>query len=361
MPETATTPNAVYTVTPTVQIDNQAYAKVNELLLTMEMTEQVGGLSSLELRFSNVASEPAGLASYAFEDNSILKLGSAITVYSGDESQPQEIFRGTITGLEADFKEKAPPELVVLAEDGTQRARMDRRTEIYTDLSIADIAEQIAQRLSLTPVITGLTNTTGTWVQMNESDLAFLRRLLARYDGDLQVVGEELHVSPRGDVRRGEVELALHGQLRAARLLADLAHQVNEVTLTGWNPTQGKRTSGSSRGDALGPGSGTTGAEILRQTIGERPHHISHLVAPTNEEATALAAAAFDERARRFVTVAATAEGNPAIRVGTYTKLTGLGDRFDNTYYVVRACHRYDVSRGYETDFDAECAYWGGR
>ena len=361
MPETATTPNAVYTVTPTVQIDNQSYAKVSELLLTMEMTEQVGGLSSLELRFSNVASEPAGQASYAFEDNRILKLGAAITVYSGDESQPQEIFRGTITGLEADFKEKAPPELVVLAEDGTQRARMDRRTEIYTDLSIADIAEQTAQRLTLTPIIDGFSNTTGTWVQMNESDLAFLRRLLARYDGDLQVVGEELHVSPRGDVRRGEVELALHSQLRAARLLADLAHQVNEVTLTGWNPLQGQRTSGSSRGDALGPGSGITGAEVLRQTMGERQHHISHLAAPTDEEAIALAAAAFDERARRFVTVAATAEGNPAIRVGTYTKLTGLGDRFDNTYYVVRACHRYDVARGYETDFDAECAYWGGR
>lgn len=361
MPETATTPNAVYTVTPTVQIDSQSFAKVNELLISMEMTEQVGGLSSLELRFSNVASEPSGQASYAFEDNSILKLGAAITVHSGDESQPQEIFKGTITGLEADFKEKAPPELVVLAEDSAQKARMDRRSETYTDLSIADIAQQIAQRLSLTPVITGLANTTGTWVQMNESDLAFLRRLLARYDGDLQVVGTELHVSPRGDVRRGEVELALHSQLRAARLLADLAHQVNEVTVTGWNPLQGSRTNGSGRGDALGPGSGITGAEILRNTLGDRRHHISHLVASTDAEATALAAAAFDERARRFVTVCATAEGNPAIRVGTYTKLTGLGDRFDNTYYVVRACHRFDVDRGYETDFDAESAYWGGQ
>jgi hypothetical protein len=28
---------------------------------------------------------------------------------------------------------------------------------------------------------------------------------------------------------------------------------------------------------------------------------------------------------------------------------------------VVRACHRYDLLKGYETDFVAECAYWGGR
>ncbi|MBE9063963.1 phage late control D family protein, partial [cf. Phormidesmis sp. LEGE 11477] len=347
-----------------VQIDGQRFAKVSELLLAMEMTEQVGGLSCLELRFSNVASEPMG-AGFAFEDNQILKLGAAVKVYGGDETQPQELFQGYITGLEADFGEKSPPELVVLAEDAAQRARMDRRTQVYAESSVADIATQIAQRLSLAPVITALSDTRGTWVQMNESDLCFLRRLLTRFDADVQVVGSELHVSPRGDVRRGEVELILHSQLRSARLMADLAHQVNEVTITGWNSLQGQRTRSSSRGDALGPGSGQTGAEILRQTIGERQHHISHLAAPTDSEAAALAAAAFDDRARRFVSVNATAEGNPAIRLGTYTKLTGLGDRFDNTYYVVRTCHRFDVDRGYETDFEAECAFFnsggGGR
>jgi phage protein D len=59
--------------------------------------------------------------------------------------------------------------------------------------------------------------------------------------------------------------------------------------------------------------------------------------------------------------VEGTAEGNPQIRVGTHVELTGLGDRFSNTYYVTRACHRYDLANGYETDFEAECAYWGGQ
>jgi phage protein D len=45
--------------------------------------------------------------------------------------------------------------------------------------------------------------------------------------------------------------------------------------------------------------------------------------------------------------------------VGTNVKLSGMGQRFDNTYYVVRACHRYDLTRGYETDFEAESAFWG--
>lgn len=361
MPEMTLSAVAVYSARPTVRVNGQAYPKVSELLLTMEMTEQEGGLSALELRLSNIASNTQGGADYAFEDDQILKLGSAIALYSGDETAPQEIFRGTITGLEADFPEEAPPELVVLAEDQCQSARMARRTQVYDNLSIRDLAAQIAQRLSLTPIMTGFTENIGTQVQFNESDLAFLRRLLARYDGDVQVVGEELHVSPRQDVRRNGVELALHSQLRRARGLADLAHQVTEVTVTSWNPAQGRRVQGSSRGTVLSPGRGRTGAQVLPLSLGDRVHHVGHLAAATDEEAQAIADAAFDQRARRFVTVEGTAEGNPALRVGSHVTLTGLGSRFDNTYYVVRTCHRFDTMRGYETDFEAECAYWGGQ
>ncbi|MBW4484550.1 MAG: hypothetical protein KME14_18615 [Tildeniella torsiva UHER 1998/13D] len=361
MPETPLTPTAVYSARPTIRVDNQAFAKVSELLLTMEMTEQLGGLSTLELRFSNVASAPEGEADLAFEDDQILTLGAAIAVYGGDETAPQELFQGTITGLETDFGEQAPPELVVLAEDACQLARLQRRTQVYDSLTLADLATQVAQRLSLTPVVTGLTDAIGTWVQLNESDLAFMRRILARYDSDVQVVGRELHVSPRADVRRGEVELALHSQLRQAKVLADLAHQVTEVTVTGWNPERGQRVSGTSRGDALGPGRGSLGSQVLRQALGERPHHLGHLAVATDAEAQAIAAAAFDARARRFVTVLGTAEGNPALRVGTHVTLTGLGDRFDNSYYVVYTCHRFDVAKGYETEFEAESAYWGGQ
>jgi phage protein D len=129
----------------------------------------------------------------------------------------------------------------------------------------------------------------------------------------------------------------------------------------GWNPDQGRAVLGTSRGDAPGPGGGQTGAQILRQAIAERPHHIGHLAVGTDDEAQAAAAVAFDQRARRFVVVEGCAEGNPALRVGTHVTLTGLGPRFENTYYVIRACHRYDLHQGYETEFEAESAFWGGR
>jgi phage protein D len=72
-----------------------------------------------------------------------------------------------------------------------------------------------------------------------------------------------------------------------------------------------------------------------------------------------VAEAALDQRARRFVRAEGTAEGNARLRVGASVTLGGISPQFDNTYYVVRACHLFDMKQGYRTEFNAECAYLG--
>ena len=359
MAESPLSPLALYSAQPTVRINGAEQDRVTGLLIAIEMTEREDGLSTLELKLDNVASDGGGQSDFAFEDEGSFKLGDTITVYCGEESAPTEIFRGIISALEADFSEDGSPSLTALAEDTLQKARIKRRTRTYDDQTLADIARTIAGDLGLTPQISGFTQTIGTQVQLNESDLAFLRRLLARYDGDLQVVGNELHVSPRADVRRGSVELALHSQLRRVTVLADLAHQVNEVTVTGWDPARGQRINSRSSGFQQGPGSGRWGGDLLSSSLGRRTHQVGHLAVTTDDEGRALADASFDERQRRFVTAKGTAEGNPAIRAGTHVRLTGLSPRFSNTYYVTHCCHRFDRERGYETDFTAESAFLG--
>ena len=349
MAETALSQTPVYTARPTLRLAGQEDVRVSELLIGMRMEESEGGMSALDLRFSNVASVTGGSAEIGFPADAKLRLGAAIEVYCGDEMEPREIFRGKITALEADFRSGAPPELTVLAEDSLQQARLARRSKVYTDQSPADIVRAVAGELGLTPVITGLASPVATWAQYNESDLAFLRRLLSRFDADLQVLGSELQVSPRGEVRRGALDLEMFSQLARAR-----------VTVRGWNARDGVAVKADVRaGTHLGPGSGKEGAAVLREAFGERSEHIGHFAVASDDEAGALAAAAYDQRARRFVRVDGTAVGNARLRVGCHVSLSQLGAPYDNTYYVVRTCHVYDVHQGYRTDFVAECAFFG--
>ncbi len=128
MAETSVSQAAIYRARPTLRLAGQEDARISELLIGLKMEESEGGMSALELRFSNWASTRDGGAELAFDVDSKLKLGAQIEVYAGDESEPREIFRGKITALEVDFKTGAPPEMSVLAEDALQQARLERRS-----------------------------------------------------------------------------------------------------------------------------------------------------------------------------------------------------------------------------------------
>lgn len=350
---------AVYVARPTVKVDGQESEVLDALLRALETTESEGGLGALEMRLANVASRPDGTADLAFEDARVLKLGARVEVLAGDETDPVEIFRGTVTALEGVFESTAAPELIVLAEDALQAARLARRTAVHEEATVSGLVSTVAGAAGLTPSVSGLSDPVGTQVQLNESDLAFLRRMLARQDGDLQVRGAELAAAPRADTRRGTVELAMYAGVKKARVTADLAQQVTETTAAGWDAKAGQRVTATSTGAHAGPGRGTSGADALREAIGDRSEHVADLAVAADAEAKALADAAFDRRARRFVVVEATAVGDPRVRVGAEVRLSGLGPRFSNTYHVVRAVHRWSVETGYETDFEGECAFLG--
>jgi phage protein D len=359
MAETPLTSNAVYSAIPTVQIDGQANDKVTAQLLSMEMREQEAGMSALEMRFTNIGTFTSGKADFMFEDNAVLKLGAAVLVAAGDVSSPTEIFRGKITAIEGRYPDDGPPHLVVMCEDALQAARMKRRTKSWTSTTLATIARTVAGNLGLTPVLNGIDANIGDQQQFNESDLHFLRRLLARYDVDVQVVGTELHVSPRAQAQRNTMEIDLKSQLKEVRVVADLAQQVTQVTATGWDYRQGQTIAVTSQAASFGPGSGTTGKDCLQQALGPRSEQIARVANLNGQEAQALVDAEFTQRVRTFVVAHGVAEGNPNLRVGTNLTLGGLGGRFSNTYYVTSTVHHFDTQNGYRTRFSAECAYLG--
>ncbi len=350
---------AFYSARPTLRFDGQDNDMASGLMQSMVMREQEGGLSSIEIAFVNFTAKEDGQVGLAFEDEQVLKLGAALKVYAGEAAAPTEIFSGTISAVEFAFDSEGPPRLIVQAEDKAQKARMTRRIAVYDNKSVADIAREVASRMGLTPTITGLSDTSVVEVQFDESDLAFLRRLLMRHGADVQITGNELQVSARRDVQRNQVTLRMHSQLHKVRVVADLAHQVTEVTVTGFDYAQGQAVSGSGSSAPVGPGSGRKGRDLVQQVFGDRVQQTSHRLALTQAEADALAQAEFEQRARRFVRVEAVCEGNPSLRVGTHVTLADVSPRFDNVYYVTACTHRYDMRKGFETELCAESAYLG--
>lgn len=360
MSEGVATLEPIYRARPTLRFDGDFDPRASELVRTMVMSESEGGMRALELGLSDWASTRDGDAELAFDESRNVRLGGQIEVYGGEVDRPLELFKGRITGLESRRERGQPPELTVFAEDALVSARMVRRSRVFRDQSPSDVVTAVAGDLGLQPTIAGLDGPVRSWVQLDETDLAFLRRLLARFDADVQVVGDGLHVSPRADVRRGTVTLTAEDDLRSISVFADLAEQVTSLSVRGWDAEQGRAVKTELRqGANLGPGRGRAGSTVLADSVGERAENVGHLAVGSQEEARALAEAAFDRRARRFVRAIGVTEGNPNLRVGVHLTLTGLGARFDNDYYVAGTRHLFDPQEGYRTEFVAECAYLG--
>jgi phage protein D len=357
-------PNTVvrlYSARPTVRVDGAQNDRIDAAMCEMRLREQVGGLSSAELRFFDSVAKSDGTAAFAFADGKVLKLGAEVRLYAGDAATPQEIFRGNVSALETEAGMDAPPSFAVLAEDALQKARRSRRSASYVDKSPADVVRAVAGRLGIQVTVNdGLDAPVCTWMQMNETDLSFLRRVLGAIDADMQMVGDSLQAGPRARDDRGQIDLTHGANLRQVRITADLADVATQVRVAGWDPRQGKPVSSVAKTGTLGPGSGPAGKDLASRALGASCQElVGHHGEMTQSEADILARSVFAARARRFVRATGTTDGNPQLRVGTKLRFLGVNALLATTVTVVEATHRFDLADGYVTDFVGEGAFMG--
>jgi len=354
-------PQAVHSTLPTVEIDGMSYPHVTRNLVTVRMEEALGGLSSLELTITDWVARDDGSAGHGSDGGTPLKLGAGIRVFMGPAAVlAGEIFDGQVTALECETREAQPPLITVIAEDRLFTARRKRRTRLFENQSLKDIVGAIASDHGLTPEVRdGLPGFTATWAQQDETDLAFLRRLLARFDGDLQIVGSKLQVGKIGLNQRSAVTLTAGTSLQSVRVTADVADQVTAAKVASHDPATGEALTGEAQARGNGPGKGKTGADVLNEKFAAVAWPLGRYGPMTQGEADAVAQAEYDRRARAFVRAYGTAIGTAQLRVGTWVTLAGVNAQFANDYAVIRCTHRYDQTFGYRTDFIAECAYLG--
>ena len=347
---------------PMVEIGGQRFPLLARNLRAMTMREGMGGLSTLELRFSDWFDATDGSRGFAaMGSDNPLRLGAEVVIGAGDWDAPQEIFSGVITALECESSSGRTPTMTVIAHDLLFGMRQKRTNRLFADSSPRDIADTLASDHGLTAEIRdGLDEPVRDRLQAGESDLAFLRKVLAEVDADLQLVGDRLQVGPVGDQDRTELELTVPEDIVEFRAIADIATQVGSCSTSGIGITEGEIVT-SSRGEGnLGPGEGEDGLAFLTAHFAEWIGHVAGGGPLDQAGADAAASAAFGQQARRFVRAEGTVFGNPEMRAGSVALMSGMNPAFANRYLIVEAVHRYDENEGYFTDFTGHCAFFGG-
>ena len=348
-----------YVSTPRVFVAGRPQPGLNADVVSVLVEETIEGLYRCEACFNNYGVRGRSInGEYLYFGRGFLNFGSDFAVQMGGGERARLVFEGRITAIEAEYPAGGGALITALAEDRLQDLRMTRRTRAFEGMSDADVIRQIAGEHSLVPQVNLPESPIHkVLVQVNQSDLAFVRERAISLDGELWVEGNKLCVSKRTDRIDALVNLAYGDNLLSFSVRADLAHQCTQVGVAGWNVAakdaiEVEATDNAIRAELTG--NDISGSSILQQAFGERQERIVHTVPLTEEEARGIAEARYRERARRFITGTGIADGDARIHVGSTLRLSGLGNLFDGAYYVVRMRHSYEGTFGFRTTFDVE-------
>ena len=346
----------IHSSRPGISVDGQEDAVLGEGLQRLEIVETIHGLHRCEAVFANWGSRD-GKVDYLYFDRKKLEFGAAFKVIWTNET----LFEGRIMALEAAFPDHGPSEITALCDDRFQDLRMTRRTRSFADKSDADVFKDIAGEHGLTSSVDLSGPTHKTLVQVNQSDLAFMRERARTLDAELWMEGKKLNAKTRAN-RRGTALPLTHGhELRSFVALADLATQRTSVSANGWDVSakdalKHEADEAAIRSELNGD---TSGVSILKSAFGDRKEALAHTVPTTSTETQTIAESYFKLCARRFVIGRGVAETQVKLRVGAVVDLKNLGSLFNGKYYVVEVRHRFDSEKGLRTEFLAERAGLG--
>jgi len=337
----------VQSARPSIEIDGQRHAAVSASLFGLDIVDSEDGLARCELVFGNWGGpEKSGFQHF---DRTSIEFGKAIAVKLGTDT----LFEGRISAINGRFPEGGPPQIGVYAEDRLQDLRMTRRTRCFTDATLGDVLQRIANDHGLQAQVSYNGPQHKILAQMNQSDLAFLRDLARSEDAQIGLSGTTLKLAARSQGQGGSVELAWAGKLREFWVSADLAHQRTSLVASGWDVASKQVASHEADESAVRSelNGGDSGMTTLQQAFGQRTDTLAHGLPVSASEARTLAEASLRHLARRFVVGHGVAETQATLRIGTKLKLSGLGPLFEGDYTLTYVHHRFDTAGGMRTEF----------
>ncbi len=348
---------------PVFSVDGDLKRELGRDVLHLEIEETAAGLRTCVVRFQNEGPKPNRREdSFLYLDGSIVDLGRKLEVSIGPKDRQRAVFKGLVSGIEGEFHEGAPSQVVVFAEDALMKLRMTRRSRTYADRTDAQIASEIAQANGLGCECDAPGPTYEVVQQWNQSDLAFLRERARLIQAELWVEDDTLKFKARGSRSGTHLTLVQGNHLLHSVIRADLAHQRTRVKVSGYDAQAREVIDEEAGPDAIESEAraGRSGPQVLENAFGERADYRVREAPLTEDEARQWARAEMLRRARGFVRLSGEAEGQPDMTVGSTLEIQRVGGGFSGDgWYVTRVCHIYDHHQAHRTHFEAERPFLG--
>ncbi len=283
-------------------------------------------------------------------------IGSQIEIKLGarEELTTTTLFKGDIVSLDLDFG-PGSVELLVRGLDRSHVLQRSRRTRTFQNQTSSDIAEKILNEAGF-DVETDPSGDPHEFVQQdNETDWDFMWRLAERIGFELVVQGGTAHFR-RQSIDTSPVELEWPGNLREFKPRVTAIQQVNEVTLAAEDPKT-KQAIEASASTAEPLARIGMDRDSVTNAFGDGTLHIATEPVNSQAEAQAVAQSLLDKLASAYVAAEGVCDGNPEIKAGETTSISGVGQKFSGLYRVAAATHVLRGGSTYETRFATETAH----
>jgi phage protein D len=289
------------------------------------------------------------------------EIGGTVRVLAGQAGQEARelLITGEVTGFEAEF-DASGSHAVVRGYDRSHRLHRGRRTETYRNVTDADIARTIAQRVGLEVGRIDETDIVHRHVsQANISDWDFLSARASEIGHEIVVVEGKLEFrrpaeasdAPQsGDLTSQDpLQLVLGADLDSFRPRLTSAEQVKEVVVRGWDPDRKEAVVGTAPAETVSTRLSRDPADLASR-FGDTAFVSVERPVSSQNEVDALAKAIAEQIASSFAEAEGLTKGNPKLRAGAAISIGLTGEPFDGLYTVTSSRHVFDTD-GYRTHF----------
>jgi phage protein D len=278
--------------------------------------------------------------------------GKEIEVRMGYCDRLEVLFVGLITSIKTNFPSGGMPQLDVVAFDLSHPMRKSKKSRSWDKRKDSEIATTLASQYGLNPKVEDTRTQHDTIKQDNESDFEFLTRRAGENGFEFFVFERALYFRKRAYQESPVVNLEWAKSLISFSPELDIADQVEEVEVRGWDLKTKKEIIGKARaGDEQGRDSGRkSGSELVKGVTQEKIVERVRKPVYTQEEADKVARSILTQFAEGLVKGSGECLGLPELRAGKNVRLEGLGRKFSKNYYIEKTSHNI-TSSGYRTTF----------